>query len=245
MHGAPHYTPHQIVEAGQRAEADGQLQYAVQFYRHLLDNFAGSPEAGFAYERLTLLESASQPAPAYDPQVSPESWTPAQGEPSPAPRPEPRPAPRPAQGRGPRPARGDANVAVDTQISMPAIARQRGAVIQNNAGTGAHAVANTRDGYRLGRLVAKLITLAGWLSFLCGGAAAAAAVVVQLGIMPAGSFGVVAIVMPFGGTAAATGFAMIFFGQFARASFDTANATRELVAIARMKSGSQGNQQRH
>ena len=227
MHGAPHYTPHQIIEAGQRAEADGQLQYAVQFYRHVLDNFAGSPESGFAYERLTVLEPAAHAVPAHEPMVTSAHWT-------------------PAQGRDQRAAHSETGGAHDHQLSMPAMARPRTTPAQNGAvqpttGARSRPVVSTRDGYRVGRLVAQIVTVAGWFAFVFGGVAL---VIVQAGIVPAGLPGFIAIILPFTGIAAAAGFGMIFFGQFARASFDTANATRELVAIARLKSGQPSGQQR-
>jgi hypothetical protein len=39
------FTPPQLLEAGQRAEQDGRLDLAVQFYRHLIDQYGISPEA--------------------------------------------------------------------------------------------------------------------------------------------------------------------------------------------------------
>jgi hypothetical protein len=238
MHGAPHYTPHQIIEAGQRAESDGQLQYAIQFYRHVLDNFAGSPEAGYAHERLALLEPAPNPVAGFEPAMaSSGSWPPPADELS-----MPR---RQVQPRSARPVQSDSDIATDQQLSMPAIARPRGGAVQTNASVRAQAVAAHRDSYRMGRLVARVVTFLGWLSFVFGGVVALAAGAVQFGVVPVRAFGFVAVVLPFGGMVFVAGFVMIFFGQFARASFDTANATRELVAIARMKSGPQGPHQRH
>jgi hypothetical protein len=232
MHGAPHYTPHQIIEAGQRAEADGQIQYALQFYRHVLENYAASGEAAFARERLLHLEAVAHPAvdtnvasmhPSY-PAV--HMVTQARG---------------PAMSAVPGP-HGPIPHGADAAMAMPAIARQRegqakGQHVQSHGGTRAHPVAGPRDAYRLGRFVARLLTVLGWLSFILGGAAAGLAAVVSAGVVPARAIGGIAVLLPFGGSAAVSGFVMIFFGQFARASFDTANATRELVAIARSKSG--------
>lgn len=233
MHGAPHYTPHQIIEAGQRAEADGQIQYAVQFYRHILDNFAGSPESGFAYERLTFLETTAHAVPTHEPMVASAHWTQAQG--------------TPTQGRDQRAAHSETGAALDHQLSMPTIARPRTAPAQNGAiqptsGARARPIVSTRDGYRVGRLVAQIVTIAGWFAFVFGGVAL---VIVQAGMLPTRLPGFIAIILPFSGIATAAGFGMIFFGQFARASFDTANATRELVAIARLKSGPPSGQHRH
>ena len=243
MHGAPNYSPLQIIEAGQRAEADGQIQYAAQFYRHILDNFASSPEAALAYERLTFLETSAHAAPTYEPMVASAHWTQAQGTQA-----QGTQAPgTQAQGRDPRAAHNETGGALDHQLSMPAIARPRTAPAQNGAvqpttGARARPIVSTRDGYRVGRLAAQIVTIAGSFAFVFGGVAL---VIVQAGMLPAGLPGFIAIILPFSGIAAAAGFGMIFFGQFARASFDTANATRELVAIARLKSGPPSSQHRH
>jgi hypothetical protein len=43
-HAPPPFTPAQLIDAGRRAEVEGRLDLAVQFYRHLTDNFAGAAE---------------------------------------------------------------------------------------------------------------------------------------------------------------------------------------------------------
>ena len=73
---AAQFSPGQILEAGRRAENDGRIGYAIQFYRHLTDNHNWSPEAAVAKEALTRLANfrpagdaptgggPAQPAPA-------------------------------------------------------------------------------------------------------------------------------------------------------------------------------------
>ena len=51
------YTPSQILEAGRRAEAEGRTEYAIQFYRHLIDSHAGAPEAEAAHDALVLIQA--------------------------------------------------------------------------------------------------------------------------------------------------------------------------------------------
>ncbi len=51
------YTPSQILEAARRAEAEGRTEYAVKFYRHLIENHAGAPEAEAAHDALVLIQS--------------------------------------------------------------------------------------------------------------------------------------------------------------------------------------------
>ena len=43
-HVQPPFTPAQLIDAGRRAEAEGRPDLAVQFYRHLTDNFTGAAE---------------------------------------------------------------------------------------------------------------------------------------------------------------------------------------------------------
>lgn len=39
------YSPEQVLEAGRRAEVDGKIEYAIQFYRYVTDRYASSGEA--------------------------------------------------------------------------------------------------------------------------------------------------------------------------------------------------------
>jgi hypothetical protein len=120
---------------------------------------------------------------------------------------------------------------------MPAVVRQKGGAASRGTAAHAHPLPVHKDAYRLGRAVATMMTVVGWVAFLFGGGVAIIAGIVQIGIVPAKTLGFLVFVLPYGVMTVISGFAMIFVGQFARASFDTANATRELVAIARSKSG--------
>lgn len=44
----PRFTPVQILEAGERAMAEGRAEYASQFFQHLMDHYAATPEAASA-----------------------------------------------------------------------------------------------------------------------------------------------------------------------------------------------------
>src|SRR5262245_35681958 len=46
------YTPVQVLQAARRAEAEGKMDYALQFYRHLVEQHSSSPEAQEAREGL-------------------------------------------------------------------------------------------------------------------------------------------------------------------------------------------------
>jgi hypothetical protein len=67
---AANFSAQQILEAGRRAEADGNRDHAVRFYKHLTIHFAGTFEAADAVAALHRLEDAgpryafAPPAPA-------------------------------------------------------------------------------------------------------------------------------------------------------------------------------------
>jgi hypothetical protein len=52
VHALPQFTPAQLIESGRRAEAEGRLDLAVQFYRHLVEHFAEAVEAAEAHGAL-------------------------------------------------------------------------------------------------------------------------------------------------------------------------------------------------
>ena len=60
MTGSQQYTPAQILAIGHRAEREGNLEYATQFYSYLADNLAGTPEAVDARLALERLSPQSQ-----------------------------------------------------------------------------------------------------------------------------------------------------------------------------------------
>lgn len=62
MRAGTQFTVEQILEAGQRAEAEGRLDYATQFYRHIADQFRGTQEARYASDALARIEQQRPPA---------------------------------------------------------------------------------------------------------------------------------------------------------------------------------------
>ena len=46
------FTPVQVLQAARRAEAEGKMDYALQFYRHLVEQHGTTPEAQEAREGL-------------------------------------------------------------------------------------------------------------------------------------------------------------------------------------------------
>jgi hypothetical protein len=64
------FTPPQLLEAGQRAEQEGRLELAAQFYRHLIDQYGVAQEAEEARKGLGRV---AMTAPQM---VQPQSWHP-------------------------------------------------------------------------------------------------------------------------------------------------------------------------
>ena len=181
---APQFTPFQLLEAARRAEADGHIEAAFQFYRQTADQFAYSPEAAEAREGLARLNGGWQP----------KVWH-LNG----------APAPSEAGGRG-------AGSARKTRRSKYPVMRTH---------------------YRLGRWVAGLVSLLGWAVLVAGGGAPMLAALLgrpELGISNTSLVGL-------GGGLVLLGLVLVVLGLGFRALFDQANATRELVAIERLKAG--------
>lgn len=59
---SPALSPPEILQAAYQAEANGQIAYAVQFYRHLTDYFGRTPEANEALTALHRLKQAPPPS---------------------------------------------------------------------------------------------------------------------------------------------------------------------------------------
>lgn len=68
VRGSPQFTPRQLLEAGRRAEAEGKLDLAQQFYGHLNDHYGHTSEAAEGRHGLSRI-GASAPHPGPHPQV--------------------------------------------------------------------------------------------------------------------------------------------------------------------------------
>jgi hypothetical protein len=184
LQAAPQFSPFQLLEAARRAEADGHIDAAYQFYRQTVDQFAYSAEAAQAREGLARLNGNRQP----------NIWH----------------------------LNGTAQPH-DSGGHWNGAARK----------TRRHKLPAPRNHYRLGRCLAGFVSLLGWLILVVG--AAATPLHLLLGRPEIG--------LPLSGLLAAAlglaalGLVTVALGQAARALFDGANATRELVAIERAKAG--------
>lgn len=68
VHASPQFTPTQLLDSGRRAETEGKLDLAVQFYRHLADHHAYTAEAAEARNGLGRVGAAHS-----------QVWQPANG----------------------------------------------------------------------------------------------------------------------------------------------------------------------
>ena len=240
---AAQFSPAQILEAGRRAENDGRVGYAIQFYRHLTDHHNWSPEAAVAKEALTRLANFRPPS---DP---PTGGGPAQH--APIAQQQAWPAPGPAPGQTPGPAPGNGHGAPDPGMAngaRPAAQPQAAARASGASGHGVH-VGPADDvseygplrlpaparRYRIGSVVAWLLFGIG-LAMMAGGLALTGLQLV--GFKAAGTLG--AMLGVTGGLAGAlaiftAGVMQVFTAQIGRALFDNANATRDLAMIERAK----------
>ena len=58
MHALAQFSPQQLLESGRRAEAEGRLDVAHQFYRYLADQYGYTAEAGDGRSGLARLSAA-------------------------------------------------------------------------------------------------------------------------------------------------------------------------------------------
>ncbi|HEY7690505.1 MAG TPA: hypothetical protein VH835_17525 [Dongiaceae bacterium] len=202
---AQQFTPSQILEAGRRAEAEGRTEYAVQFYRHLIDHHGGAPEAEAAHDALVLIQ-ARRPGGETPPAASVNG---AQFKPG--------PPPVPAQDR---PARLGSS-----GISLALLGADRPLPLM---------VPAPRNGYRTGRVIARLLTWAGGSSLLAGVAATSALLFAPHLLSSIPEAVVEWLSQPMVAPAVAVGGVLaMLFGQLARAMLDSANAACDMAATTR------------
>ncbi len=179
------FTPPQLLDAGHRAEGEGKLDLAMQFYRHLTEHYAYTAEAAEARNGIGRIGAAQSQIWHMNGQAHAHDGG-RSGEIKPFPTRAPRRRP-----------------------------------------------VAPKDHYRTGRALAVLISTFGWLTVLFGVAMPFAS------LLPGVSIPILSPPQLIGGAAGLCGFGLfvVFCGQAARALFDQANATRELVALERAKFG--------
>jgi hypothetical protein len=209
------FTPEQVLEAGQRAEGDGRIDYAIQFYRHLTDYHPGTAEADEAAMALQRLAGGGRTheAPIQFSAALQRAQRPSDASLGVAPS-------LPPPLRGPQPSVSDGE-----RRHLPAIVARGTAT--------AAALPPPVRGYRVGRMIAVIFAILGWLLIVSGLAAIGLGMVVGLGLDTARVTGYSGIVT--GPVLIGVGIAVLFWSQLASAIFATANATQDLAAIERAK----------
>lgn len=207
----PALTPPEILHAAYQAEASGQAAYAVQFYQHLVEYYSRTPEAAEAAAALQRLGHAP-----------PVSRSPGAGKPLSEALAGHRPPAAafsgpPAQ----HPQAGQVQPRRDVARRPPPEARPAPRL-------------EPARGYKIGRALAALLIVAGWLALAIGlgmvGMNLAVAVgVVKVASVPAAlreTLPVLAALIP-------GSFALLLLGQLCLAVFRTANATADIAAALR------------
>jgi hypothetical protein len=183
--GSLQFTPKQLLDAGRRAEAEGKLDLAQQFYGHLSDHYGYTPEAAEGRQGLGRIGSGSH---------------------------------------------------------LPNVWQMNGAGTAHSRSSAAHHARAkripARADYGIGRALAALLGAIGWLAI--------AAAVLALAAAGAAEFALLAVpqelklgqgLLMMAAGALLAGAAALLLSQVARALFDQASATRELVAMKRARAG--------
>lgn len=216
------FTPVQVLQAARRAEAEGKMDYALQFYRHLVEHHGTTSESQEAREGLFRIaewrwgegrNANRQQSPSG--QNGHQTHTASQAGPA---------AYAPGAAYAP-PARSE-------QGRMPDIITREVSGHADDVG-----ISVIKERYRAANFIALLITVLGWVCVFAGvlvGALAASGLVAEISV--AGALGL-PLGIVFGLPAALSGLVLIVAGQLAVAVFENANATLELVAIERAKAG--------
>jgi hypothetical protein len=238
----PAYTPAQYLQAGRRAEAEGRIDHAMQFYRFLAEQHGGTPEGADAREGLFRLRSeagrtAQRPAAAAPPLASTPTLQapPPPGAPAPAvPTAPPPPHQAPVFSQPAAPSAYP--VPVNYGGAPHAEGRLPRAIARHDPDSALLELPPPPDGYFVARIIARLVGLLGWLMLLVGIALCTLMVVGSLYDKRAMAiFATVPMLAWLGPMLLATGAMIGLLSQIARGLFDTAVATRDLAAIERAK----------
>lgn len=219
------FTPVQVLQAARRAEAEGKMDYALQFYRHIVEHYVSTPEAHDAREGLLrIAEWRWGEARALDRQT-----------PQPAPAPVAQHVQNNTYTANPD---GRAAFAAQQVYEEPPVEDQRmPQVISREAMDETDGPENSPfwGRYRGARLVAFVLSSLGWAGVLGGVLIAIAASTGALAeVSVAGVWGLPLGVL-FGLPAAAIGLLLVVAGQIAIAVFENATATLDLLALERAR----------
>jgi hypothetical protein len=215
------FTPVQVLQAARRAEAEGKMDYALQFYRHLVEQHGTTPEAQEAREGLFRIAEWRWG----EARVARTREAGASGAPAAQPVPAP-PTPPPSGQRVYNVANQPPSNPYDEQspAALPqVVARQQGA----------EDLPPFQARFRLSKLVAHALSSIGWITLLSGVFAGLAGGGGFVGALSAVALLGLPLGVLVGAPAVVLGLVLIVAGQLAAAFFDSTNATLELVAIER------------
>jgi hypothetical protein len=203
------YTPVQVLQAARRAEAEGKMDYALQFYRHLVEQHSSSVEAQEAREGLF--------------RIAEWRW----GEARVARRQEAANG-QSNHGHQPYTIASSSDYPPESSNRLPQIIAREAA---KAAAKDEAPVFKSR--YRAARNIAVLVSGMGWLSAVFGVLVAVLAIAgATTEISAQGPLGV-PVGFLFGLPVAMFGLFLVIAGQVGMAVFESTNATLELLSIER------------
>jgi hypothetical protein len=210
---AMQYTPVQVLQAARRAEAEGKMDYALQFYRHLVEQHGTTPEAQEAREGLFRIAEwrwgEARIARRQDGAAPPSTVAPASAA-SP---------PQPPKVDGP----AAASTFAGNNAQLPQV------VSRGNE----ELLPLFKPRYRAAKIIAYGVSVLGVAAALTGTVAAVLAGAGGVAPVSAiGSYGL-PIGLLLGVPTALVGLVLLLVGQLAVAVFATANANLEMLAIER------------
>ena len=210
------YTPVQVLQAARRAEAEGKMDYALQFYRHLVEHHGMTAEAQEAREGLFRIAEwrwgEARVARRQD-GVNGQPGGQGGGQQSYA------PAPGAQQDFAPQP---------EPSAHMPQIIAREAA---RAAEAGRQPAFKAR--YRSARNIAFLLCGVGWASVVTGIVFVALAWIGAVADVSAAGLMGLPLGVLLGVPVAVVGLVLVTAGQLAAAVFESANATLELLALGR------------
>jgi hypothetical protein len=210
------FTPVQVLQAARRAEAEGKMDYALQFYRHLVEQHGTTAEAQEAREGLFRIAEWrwGEARVARTRESGGQAAQPAAQPPS-----QPSGGQRVYNVANQAPASGYAD---PQHVAMPRVARPEESVLPP-----------FQPRFRLSKVVAHALTGIGWITLLAGIFAAVAGAGGFVGELSAVAFFGQPLGILVGAPALVFGLVFIVAGQIAAAVFESTNATLEFVAIER------------
>jgi hypothetical protein len=209
---AMQYTPAQVLQAARRAEAEGKMDYALQFYRHLVEQHGATPEAQEAREGLF--------------RIAEWRW----GEARIARRQEGAPAGQFAPGAAANPPQPPKFNEPAAPSAFAGSAQQLPQAVSRET-AGDELVPLFKPRYRVAKVIAYGVSTLGLLNVLAG--IALAALGFAGSVEPIAAVGVFGFPMGLvlGVPTLLLGLVLLLAGQLAVAVFDSANANLEMAAI--------------